>query len=64
VRIAIEKDDPWPQWRVGLSIRVDIARGNGDPQWVPHAAVEMRDLEMRYKQVQQADRAPGPREHP
>ena len=31
VRIAIEKDDRWPLLRAGLSVRVVIAHGDGDP---------------------------------
>jgi membrane fusion protein (multidrug efflux system) len=48
VRIAIEKDERWPQLRAGLSVRAVIAHGDGDPQWAEQAAREMRDLEMRY----------------
>jgi len=50
VRIAIEKDDRWPQLRAGLSVRAVIAHGAGDPQWAEQAAREMRDLEARYNQ--------------
>src|SRR5262249_31883826 len=41
VRIAIEKDDRWPQLRAGLSVRVAIAHGPGDPAWAERAAREM-----------------------
>ena len=50
VRIAIDKDERWPQLRAGLSVRAVIAHGAGDPQWAEQAAQEMRDLEMRYNQ--------------
>src|SRR5262249_10278066 len=52
VRIAIEKDERWPQLRAGLSVRAVIAHGEGDPRWAKEAAREMRDLEMRYNQPQ------------
>jgi membrane fusion protein, multidrug efflux system len=48
VRIAIEKDDRWPQLRAGLSVRVAIEHGPGDPAWADHAAREMTALETRY----------------
>src|SRR5438445_2946877 len=41
VRIAIEKDERWPLLRAGLSVRVAIAHGTGDPQWAEQAAREM-----------------------
>jgi membrane fusion protein (multidrug efflux system) len=56
VRIAIEKDDRWPLLRAGLSVTVFIAHGEGDPQWAAQAALEMRDAEMRYNQLQPPDR--------
>jgi membrane fusion protein, multidrug efflux system len=52
VRIAIDRDDRWPQLRAGLSVTVTIAHGEGDPQWAEQAAREMRDVEMRYNQLQ------------
>lgn len=48
VRIAIEKDDRWPQLRAGLSVRVAIEHGSGDPAWADQAAREMSALETRY----------------
>jgi membrane fusion protein (multidrug efflux system) len=48
VRIAIEKDDRWPQLRAGLSVRVAIEHGAGDPAWAEQAAREMIALETRY----------------
>jgi multidrug resistance efflux pump len=48
VRIAIEKDDRWPQLRAGLSVRVTIAHGPGDAAWAEQAAREMNALEMKY----------------
>ena len=38
VRIAIEKDDRWPQLRAGLSARVAIEHGPGDPAWAEQEA--------------------------
>jgi membrane fusion protein (multidrug efflux system) len=64
VRIAIEKDDRWPHLRAGLSVRVAIEHGKGDPQWAEQAAREMRDLEMRYNRVQPVDRAAGAGKQP
>jgi membrane fusion protein (multidrug efflux system) len=55
VRIAIEKDDRWPQLRAGLSVRAAIAHGAGDPQWAEQAGREMRDLEARYNQAKPPD---------
>jgi membrane fusion protein (multidrug efflux system) len=48
VRIAIERDDQWPQLRAGLSVRVAIAHGPGDPAWAETAAREMIALETKY----------------
>jgi membrane fusion protein (multidrug efflux system) len=48
VRIAIERDDRWPQLRAGLSVRVAIEHGPGDPAWADQAAREMTALETRY----------------
>jgi membrane fusion protein (multidrug efflux system) len=48
VRIAIEKDDRWPQLRAGLSVRVAIEHGPGDPAWADRAAREMASLETMY----------------
>jgi membrane fusion protein (multidrug efflux system) len=62
VRIAIEKDDRWPQLRAGLSVRAVIAHGEGDPQWAEQAAREMKGLETRYNQPPSSNRgAPGDR---
>src|SRR5207302_5450368 len=41
VRIAIEKDDRWPQLRAGLSVHVAIEHGPGDAAWAERAAHEM-----------------------
>jgi membrane fusion protein, multidrug efflux system len=60
VRIAIDKDERWPLLRAGLSVRVAIAHGKGDAQWAEQAAQQMRDLEMRYNQLQPPDRGAGP----
>jgi membrane fusion protein (multidrug efflux system) len=48
VRIAIERDDRWPQLRAGLSVRVAIEHGPGDPAWADQAAREMTALETKY----------------
>jgi membrane fusion protein (multidrug efflux system) len=48
VRIAIERDDRWEQLRAGLSVRVAITHGPGDPAWAEQAAREMTALETRY----------------
>jgi len=64
VRIAIEKDDRWPQLRAGLSVRAAIAHGAGDPQWAEQAAREMRDLEVRYNQPQPPNREAEPGDQP
>jgi multidrug resistance efflux pump len=64
VRIAIEKDERWPLLRAGLSVRADIAHGEGDPRWAEQAAREMKDLETRYNQPQRADREAGPGNQP
>jgi membrane fusion protein (multidrug efflux system) len=47
VRILIEKDDRWPQLRAGLSVRVVISHGPGDPRWAEQAAREMAEREGR-----------------
>ena len=64
VRIAIEKDDRWPLLRAGLSVRVAIAHGAGDPQWAEQAAREMRDLETRYNQRRLPNGGAGPGNQP
>jgi membrane fusion protein, multidrug efflux system len=56
VRIAIDRDDRWSHLRSGLSVRVAIAHGPGDPQWAEQAAGEMRNLETRYNQQPLPDR--------
>jgi membrane fusion protein (multidrug efflux system) len=49
VRIAVEKDERWPQLRAGLSVKVAIEHGPGDPEWARQAADEMRALEATVK---------------
>ena len=39
---------PWPQLRAGLSVRVAIEHGPGDPAWADQAAREMTALETKY----------------
>jgi membrane fusion protein, multidrug efflux system len=48
VRIAIERDSRWPQLRAGMSVRVAIEHGLGDPTWAEAAAREMISLETQY----------------
>src|SRR3954468_22469437 len=48
VRIQIERDDRWPMLRAGLSARVAIAHGEGDPAWAVQAARTMAGYETRY----------------
>ena len=62
VRIWIDKDDRWPQLRAGLSARVSIAHGGGDPEWARKTAQDMADLETRYNQLQLASPPPEPGE--
>jgi membrane fusion protein (multidrug efflux system) len=64
VRIAIEKDERWPLLRAGLSVRVVIAHGEGNPQWADKAAREMRDLEIRYNQPQPPKLGAAPGDQP
>jgi membrane fusion protein (multidrug efflux system) len=53
VRIEIERDDRWPQLRAGLSVRVAIDHGAGDPGWAEQAARRMAGYEGRF------NRSPG-----
>jgi len=50
VRIWIEKDDRWPLLRSGLSVRVVIARGEGDAHWAEQAARQMNEIETRFNE--------------
>jgi membrane fusion protein (multidrug efflux system) len=54
VRIQIERDDRWPRIRAGLSARVAIAHGPGDPRWAEEAARTMAELETRYNASESA----------
>ncbi|MDR3618756.1 MAG: HlyD family secretion protein [Paludisphaera borealis] len=60
VRIAIERDDRWPQLRAGLSARVVIAHGPGDPDWAAKEARRLAEVESRFNQAG-ADTAPSER---
>jgi membrane fusion protein, multidrug efflux system len=64
VRIAIEKDERWPQLRAGLSVRAVIAHGAGDPRWAEQTAREMKELETHYNQPTRPDRETGPGNRP
>jgi membrane fusion protein, multidrug efflux system len=48
VRIAIEKDDRWPQLRAGLSVEAVIEHGVGDQEWADKATKEEAVLESQY----------------
>jgi membrane fusion protein (multidrug efflux system) len=52
VRIAIERDGRWGQLRAGLSARVAIEHGPGDPEWAAKESRRLVELEGR------SDRAP------
>lgn len=63
VRIAIERDDRWPQLRAGLSARVVIAHGPGDPDWAAKEARRLAEVESRFNRVG-TDPAPSGRGSP
>jgi membrane fusion protein (multidrug efflux system) len=48
VRILIEPDGRWAQLRAGLSVRVAIEHGPGDPAWAEKAARQLISLEAKY----------------
>jgi multidrug resistance efflux pump len=64
VRIAIEKDERWPQLRAGLSVQAVIEHGTGDPRWAEQAAREMKELETRYNQPPPAGGKAGAGDEP
>lgn len=64
IRIAIEKDERWPALRSGLSVRAVIQHGPGDPDWAEQAARDMKNLEARYNEPEQASRGAGPEHQP
>jgi membrane fusion protein (multidrug efflux system) len=51
VRIAIEKDDRWPQLRAGLSVQAAIEHGRGDQEWADKASKEVAELEAQYNRA-------------
>ena len=53
VRIAIEKDDRWPQLRAGLSVQVAIEHGAGDQEWADKANKEAAELEAQYNSAKE-----------
>jgi membrane fusion protein (multidrug efflux system) len=61
VRIGIERDDRWPQLRAGLSARVVIKHGPGDPDWAAKEARRLAEVESRFNQgpTEPATSAPG-----
>jgi membrane fusion protein (multidrug efflux system) len=60
VRIWIERDDRWPMLRAGLSARVAIAHGEGDPAWAAKAFRELAEYETRYNLPAPDGPAPTP----
>ncbi len=44
-RIAIERDERWPLLRPGLSVRVSIEHGPGDPEWAREALRQEAEIE-------------------
>jgi membrane fusion protein, multidrug efflux system len=61
VRIAIERDDRWPQLRAGLSARVAIEHGTGDLNWAEQEARRLAEIETRFNHAA-LESAPGGRE--
>jgi membrane fusion protein, multidrug efflux system len=53
VRIAIEKDDRWPQLRAGLSVQAAIEHGAGDQEWADKANQEAAALEAQYNSARE-----------
>jgi len=51
VRISVERDERWPQLRAGLSARVTIEHGVGDPAWAAEEARRLIDIEKRFNQA-------------
>jgi membrane fusion protein (multidrug efflux system) len=51
VRISIERDDRWPQLRAGLSARVSIKHGGGDPAWAAEESRKLYEIEKRFNQA-------------
>src|SRR5262249_6345612 len=53
VRIAIEKDERWPQLRAGLSVHAAIEHAEGDQQWADNAVKEAAALESQYNSAKE-----------
>jgi membrane fusion protein (multidrug efflux system) len=51
VRISIDRDERWPQLRAGLSARVVITHGGGDPAWAAEHSLRLIDIEKRFNQA-------------
>ncbi len=60
VRIQIERDERWPQLRAGLSARVMIEHGRGDPDWAAREARRLTEIETSFNQAA-LDHAPAER---
>ena len=59
VRIAIERDDRWPQLRAGLSARVVIGHGPGDADWAAREGRRLAEIESRFNRAAPESAIPG-----
>ena len=53
IRIAIDQDERWPLLRAGLSVKVAIVHGAGDPRHAEQAAQQMAAVERRYNRAKE-----------
>jgi membrane fusion protein (multidrug efflux system) len=60
VRISIERDDRWPQLRAGLSARVAIKHGGGDPAWAAEESRRLSQIEKSFNQAAFVSASTGP----
>jgi len=51
VRISIDRDDRWQQLRAGLSARVAVKHGGGDPAWAAKESQRLIDIEKSFNQA-------------